>query len=462
MGNKIIKDHLGNEYSTIMDMCKAYNINDDTYRGRIRRGMSVEEALTTPLVDPANGGCEDHLGNKYSSMRAMCKAYNIGIVTFKYRIKNGMSLEEALTTPLADSTKGKTCKDHLGNEYISLSAMCEAYGVKANTFHSRIKSGMSLEEALTTPSTPLVDIPERTDHLGNTYSSRVAMCKAWGMDINTFTGRLASGMSLEEALTIPSGDARGNACKDHLGNEYPFKKAMCDAYGIKVVTFDNRIGRGWTLEDALVRPVKVLSVTNGNACTDHLGNEYPSRNALCRAYNINVTTFKRRISDGLSLEEALTIPVGVLTGDVYKDHLGNEYPSKQAMCKAYNISIYTLKSRLTSGMSLGEALTTPIMKGKGVSYKDHLGNSYPSREAMCKAYGIDIGVYWSRLSRGLGLEETLTTPIGKLNSSCCTDHLGNKYASVEEMCKAYNIKSSVYFNRVMRGMSIKNALTVPV
>jgi hypothetical protein len=113
-------------------------------------------------------------------------------------------------------------------------------------------------------------------------------------------------------------------------------------------------------------------------------------------------------------------------------------------------------------MSLEEALTTPVTKGKGVSYIDHLGNSYPSREAMCEAYGIDIGVYWSRLSRGLGLKEVLTVPVGKLSSSCCTDHLGNKYASMEEMCKVYKIKPSVYFNRLVRGMPVKSALTIPV
>lgn len=40
-------------------------------------------------------------------------------------------------------------------------------------------------------------------------------------------------------------------CKDHLGNEYASKGDMLKNYGVKPITFTKRIGRGWTLEEAL-------------------------------------------------------------------------------------------------------------------------------------------------------------------------------------------------------------------
>ena len=41
----MVKDHLENEYESIIEMCKAYSINPSTYKFRISSGMSVEDAL---------------------------------------------------------------------------------------------------------------------------------------------------------------------------------------------------------------------------------------------------------------------------------------------------------------------------------------------------------------------------------------------------------------------------------
>lgn len=38
-------DYLGNSYSSISDMCKAYGVRYDTYRTRLNLGWSKEEAL---------------------------------------------------------------------------------------------------------------------------------------------------------------------------------------------------------------------------------------------------------------------------------------------------------------------------------------------------------------------------------------------------------------------------------
>ena len=38
--------------------------------------------------------------------------------------------------------------DHLGNEYESLKAMCEHYGISVNGFYYRIKEGCSLKNPL--------------------------------------------------------------------------------------------------------------------------------------------------------------------------------------------------------------------------------------------------------------------------------------------------------------------------
>ena len=45
----MVKDHLGNEYESIVEMCKAYSINPSTYKFRISSGMTVKNALLMPL-----------------------------------------------------------------------------------------------------------------------------------------------------------------------------------------------------------------------------------------------------------------------------------------------------------------------------------------------------------------------------------------------------------------------------
>lgn len=42
-----------------------------------------------------------------------------------------------------------------------------------------------------------------TDHLGNVYSSKTEMCKKYGIELNTYSWRIASGWNLKDALTKP-------------------------------------------------------------------------------------------------------------------------------------------------------------------------------------------------------------------------------------------------------------------
>ena len=85
--------------------------------------------------------------------------------------------------------------------------MANTLGVSKHKIYQRHHRGKSLLEEKT-----------YTDHLGNVYSTKSAMCEAYGITMNTFNGRIANGYTLEEALT-------GNydtswTCFDHLGNKF--------------------------------------------------------------------------------------------------------------------------------------------------------------------------------------------------------------------------------------------------
>ena len=95
MGN--IKDHLGNEYNTVYEMCSHYNICVQTYYKRIQRGYTLKEALEKPVrIRKDIDSIVDHVGNKYESIAEMCEHYNVNVKTYYNRLNHGCTLEYAL------------------------------------------------------------------------------------------------------------------------------------------------------------------------------------------------------------------------------------------------------------------------------------------------------------------------------------------------------------------------------
>lgn len=195
---KKVQDHLGNSYDSILEMCRAYNISDGVYRYRIKNGCSVRQALTAPLsdykyrLDPV-----DHLGNTFESVIAMCNHYGITAQVFTRRIEIGWSIERALTAPIRSHSK--IIKDHKGQEFNSIESMCNHYGIHKEAFNHRITHGWTLKDALE------VEVRRNTgvyDHLGHRYESIDAMCKQYEIKASTFRSRIHRGWDVERALTM--------------------------------------------------------------------------------------------------------------------------------------------------------------------------------------------------------------------------------------------------------------------
>lgn len=295
--------------------------------------------------------CRDHLGKEYTSINEMCKAYGISLRLYDGRLRLGWSVKDALTKEVG--VHKKECEDHLGNKYSSVSEMCTAYGITSNRYRARKRHGYSLKDALTAKR-------EVKDHLGNTYESDAEMCRAYGIDRKAYWWRRDNGWSLEDALTKPKYmPSKSRKYKDHLGKEYDSIKEMCKAYGISSSAYRRRRAKGWSLADALEKPVETKSCGGRGACiskkcTDHLGKEYNSITGMCEAYGITIGLYRNRIMAGWSLEDTLTKPV--YDGMEVKDHNGNTFKTKAEMCRHYGILQATYDSRIKRGLSLEEAL----------------------------------------------------------------------------------------------------------
>lgn len=204
-------DGLGNTFKNIGDMCKFHQVSTTTYRLKTRAGLSPREifsnvsrkGLRTKFTVP----CKDHLGNEYPTTRAMCEAWNIDYDLYLARLRNGFSVQKALEklTPRdKDAALYNGLVDMNGVKYKTLTAMCQAWGISVKCFVGRIERGWSFEEALSIPadtSNPVKRHSRVSDHVGNKFTSVNAMCKYWDVNLGTYKYRVKHGLFVEEALT---------------------------------------------------------------------------------------------------------------------------------------------------------------------------------------------------------------------------------------------------------------------
>lgn len=239
----------------------------------------------------------DHLGKTYPNWKIMCKSYGVSPPLFEKRLRGGMDIETALTSPVG---RAVPCTDHLGRRYPSRKAMCEAWNIAPDLYVYRLEHGMDVETALTAPAGPVSGGPA-TDHTGRVFPSEAAMCRFWGVGQKTYRRHIGQGLTKEQALTAPP---RDTSVTDHAGRTFPSERAMCGAWGVSYLAYRARRARGADLEAALTAPLD--KAPRAKTVEDHTGRAFPSVKAMCGAWGISASMYYYRLKSGKSLEEALT------------------------------------------------------------------------------------------------------------------------------------------------------------
>ena len=144
-----VVDFEGRVFSNQKAMVSFYGIPRGTFDARIRKGLSLKDALTMPKVKGTEK-CVDHEGQVFPSRKAMVDFYGINITTFNARIKKGFSLKDALTSNInkAKSSKWVECIDLQGRLFPSLTSMAKYYNVAPSSLTYLVKKGYTSTEAL--------------------------------------------------------------------------------------------------------------------------------------------------------------------------------------------------------------------------------------------------------------------------------------------------------------------------
>lgn len=271
---------------------------------------------------------------------------------------------------------------------------------------------------------------------------------------------------------------------DHKGQEFELKKEMCEHWKVQINTFDWRIKRGWTTEEALT------GIKIEESYIDHEGTVFNTLTEMCNNWGISRQAYLYRLKQGLTKEQALTYDKDkgkslVENLNVF-DHKGIGYKSIRDMCDAYKITLSIYYSGLKHGKSLREILETnrvePRVK-KSTEEKekqqekerqekirkklekdrielekrtDHLGVVYNSVEDMCKHWNIYSELYRSRLAKGMSKKKALETQVKK--KECVKDHKEIIYDTIADMCNHYGISTTTFYHRQKYGWTLEESL----
>jgi hypothetical protein len=212
----------GVKYKNAADACRQLKIDYNTYKSRISRKWTKEEALQiVPRIDKRtikhSSKKRNRLnsrkpliafGKKYKSYTELEKQFGIKSYVLRQRVNNGKSLEEAILM------EGKGKKIKIGNvEFKSMAAFSKSIGIEPHSFYQLHKK-YSVDQ--------IIGIENRKTansivYRGNWYPSQIALAKDFGLTANEYYYRIhICRLSMDEALSIPP---NSSVVESVFGNE---------------------------------------------------------------------------------------------------------------------------------------------------------------------------------------------------------------------------------------------------
>lgn len=302
------------------------------------------------------------------------------------------------------------------------------------------------------------------DHRGRRFKSIKEMCKAYDVIISTYYSRLRSGYSLEEALEKPN-----KLIMDNKGNEFDTFEEMCNYHGMCSRTYYRLHKKGKTMTEIF---------NDKHIIIDKYGNRFKSVNQFCNFYGIRHSQYQYHISKGRTVDDIVNIVearryahINKIEPVLQKSGKRIEFEDKQfdsikSLCHAYNVKLNTFYRRKERGFTLEECIYGRHKKSNDDQHKskhivyDHLGNEFKNTYDMCEHYGVNFSTFRARKRKGLPLDKCLSSNRShEYGTRLEIFYMGKTYPSLKKLCDSYNINyHNFYSYRQNHRLSLKEAL----
>jgi len=289
---------------SIDELSVEYKINQSTLKGRLEHGSTIEEALNLVPVERMFSESENCKASriklytrdgKTKTLLGWCEHLNLNFATVQHRMLNGISFEEAI-----DKLRFPGAQTYVVNgKEMTRSQICKEYNIDKQYLNVMLtRQNMSIEEAIErrVPTRPklcfIVDGKEM---------SLAQISKMCNIKHRTLYSRLRSGLTIEEAIKFDK--------KQKKETPPPFARVflidgkemtvseISERCNISISTINCKLRRGLTIEQA-IRPVARTFLVDGEELTV---------SEISKKCNITASTINRRLKRGLSIYEAINL-----------------------------------------------------------------------------------------------------------------------------------------------------------
>ena len=261
-----------------------------------------------------------------------------------------------------------------GKEYSNLRLLANEYGLNENTLYQRFHRGKRGDELIPLKKRknymkPIKQINYRYEVEGKRFKTYDELSKYYGVKVVTIRTRLKRGLSLEEALGVaktPDLRFKKNNLKKSKrsakdvdlvvdGVKYESFSQLAKSFGLKPYIVTQRINEyGYTAEEAVKKPLKGKKI-------NVQGKDFNSIAEASRHFNKSAATVQSNLKRGLTVDEAMGFKKRRTSRNVLYDWKGKEYTIKELttlLSKEHNIPQSILYSRIyQSKLSIEEAIS---------------------------------------------------------------------------------------------------------
>jgi hypothetical protein len=299
------------------------------------------------------------------------------------------------------------------------------------------------------------------------FESQVAAFRAFGIDETVGQARLGRGYTLEQALALappPERQFRTRGNKTvvrHQGTTktFPSFKAACRFFGIEPDRAYQQLGRGWSIPQALgLKSPPLYDASTG-------GSIYVITHTASGKQYVGMTRLSveerwrqhcEEANDILDGEAARPLVVAIRNHGI--DEFVVQHIDSAANLSALNRKerhwIDKLKTKVPTGFNVMGGGSGPQ---KGTTF-DWKGQTFRSAKEIASHFGINPITFSSRWRNGATLEEALGLTGRYTDRSIPTEVQGKKFESRWAAAQHYGVNYGTFMTRLKDGWPIEEAL----